>query len=229
MSLPPSDLIIKGVVFDLDGLMFNTEQVFHIAGNELVRRKGSTMTRALSIQMMGRRWQESLLILKESLGLSESVLELKEESDEIFHGLLAEMLEPMPGLFEILARIDQLGLPRGVATSSQRSYLEDILGRYDLLGGFAFTMSAEDVEFGKPHPEIYLKAAERIGAKPAEILVMEDSGIGTAAGVAAGVHIVSIPHEHSADHVFTGTKFMARSLKDDYLWRIFEQVELAFR
>ncbi len=225
MSLPPSDCQIKGVVFDLDGTMFNTELVFHLAGDAFVRSKGAVMTEELRHRMMGRRAAESMTILKETLGLSETIEQLREESHTSFMAMLEGMLEPMPGLFEILERIDTLGLPRAVGTSSHREYLDDILGRYNLLDGFAFTLAAEDVVNGKPHPEIYLTAAERMGLHPSEVLVIEDSGIGTQAGVAAGVHIVSVPHIHSAGHDFTGTKFKATSLTDPYLWKLLERVQ----
>ncbi|WP_459557279.1 HAD family hydrolase [Lacunimicrobium album] len=225
MSLPPDDVCIKAVVFDLDGTMFNTEMVFHVAGDDFVRSKGGLMTEALRQQMMGRRAAESMAILKAALSLSESIEQLRHESHTLFMGMLESRLAPMPGLFEILQRIDELGLPRAVATSSHREYLEDILGRYSLLDGFSFTLAAEDVVHGKPHPEIYLAAAERMSLHPSEVLVIEDSGIGTQAGVAAGVHIVSIPHIHSANQNFTGTKHTASSLMDPYLWKLLERAQ----
>ncbi|MEX0703123.1 MAG: HAD family phosphatase [Planctomycetales bacterium] len=205
---------IAAVVFDLDGLMFNTEDVFNQAGRELLRRRGREMSEQLLSAMMGRRAPEAFAILIETLGLQETVDELMAESDAIFHAMLHERIAPMPGLFELLAVIDKRGLPKGVATSSGRSYLHDVLGRFDLLQRFPLTLAAEDVTHGKPHPEIYLTAARRLGVEPAEMLVLEDSEAGTKAAAAAGAVAVSVPHVHSVAHDFTPAAFIAESLID---------------
>ena len=208
---------IRAVVFDLDGLMFNTEDVFNHAGQELLRRRNHELTHELLSRMMGRRSHESFAILRESLGLSESIEELLAESSVIFGEMLKTHLAPMPGLFELLDHIESRGLPKGVATSSNRTYLEDILGRFDLLDRFAFTLTGEDVTHGKPHPEVYLKAAETLGIAPAEMLVLEDSEAGTHAAAAAGAVIVSVPHQHSRSHNFTPATHVAESLVDPFV------------
>lgn len=205
---------IRAVVFDLDGLMFNTEDVFNASGRELLGRRGIEFTHDIRVQMMGRRAEESFRILREMTGLPESIEELRAESEQIFLGLLAKQLAPMPGLFDVLDHIEENSLPKGVATSSGRSYLEDILGRFELLPRFHSTLAAEDVTQGKPHPEIYLKSAERIGVHPTEMLVFEDSEAGTRAAVAAGAVAVSVPHDHSREHDFTGAAFIANGLND---------------
>lgn len=218
----PAVRSIKAVVFDLDGLMFNTEEVFNRSGRELLRRRGHELTPALLSRMMGRRADEAFAAMVEFLELNESIPELQAEEREIFYALLNVHLAPMPGLFEILDRIESRGLPKGVATSSPRNYLHDILGRYDLLARFHVTLAAEDVTLGKPHPEIYLKAAESLGVDPAEMLVMEDSEQGTRAAAAAGAVAVSIPHEHSRAHDFSQAALIAESLCDERLLRLID-------
>ncbi len=203
---------IKAVVFDLDGLMFNTEEVFNRSGRVLLHRRGKEMTDEILSQMMGRRAHEAFSIMKEMLGLDESVEDLMNEEDEIFRDLLDTHLAPMPGLFELLQHIEERSLPKGVATSSDRTYLEDILGRFDLLPRFQITLAADDVIHGKPHPEIYLKAAQRIEVVPSEMLVLEDSEAGTKAAAAAGAVVVSIPHQHSRTHDFSAATIIAESL-----------------
>ncbi len=209
MSSAPA---IKAVVFDLDGLMFNTEEVFNRSGRVLLRRRGKEMTDEILSQMMGRRAHEAFAIMIEMLGLDESVEDLMNEEDEIFRELLDTHLAPMPGLFELLQHIEERSLPKGVATSSDRTYLEDILRRFDLLPRFHVTLAADDVVHGKPHPEIYLKAAQCIGVVPSEMLVLEDSEAGTKAAAAAGAVVVSIPHQHSRTHDFSAATIIAESL-----------------
>ena len=203
---------IKAVVFDLDGLMFNTEDIFTESGNELLRRRGFEMSFELHSQMMGRRPHDAFRIMVETLNLSESIEALLKESQEIFDSLLSEQLAPMPGLFELLEHIEASEIRKGVATSSPRSYMENILDRFELLHRFPMTLTAEDVSNGKPHPEIYLKAAEQIGVLPSEMLVLEDSQAGTQAAAAAEAVIVSVPHEHSRQHDFSTATYVAESL-----------------
>ncbi len=217
MSVP-----IRAVCFDLDGLMFNTEHVFYEAGGELLRRRGLEMTLDVMNVLIGRRPVESFQALVAYLKLDEKPEDLLAESREIFHAMLAVKLAPMPGLFELLDAIESAGLPKGVATSSPRFYLTDVLGQFALLPRFAITLTAEDVTHGKPHPEIYLKAAELLGVQPAEMLVMEDSQAGTKAAVTAGAHVVSIPHEFTAAHNFDGARHIAGSLSDPYIHNLLQ-------
>ncbi|MSR59675.1 MAG: HAD family phosphatase [Planctomycetaceae bacterium] len=205
---------IRAVVFDLDGLMFNTEDIFNEVGREVCRRRGKLMTRELLQQMMGRRAHEAIATMIDYHGLNDTVPVLIDESRTLFFELATGRLAPMPGLFELLAHIDARQLPKAVATSSARKYLEEILGRFDLFDRFPLTLTAEDVTHGKPHPEIYLTAAQRLGVAPAEMLVLEDSHAGSTAGVRAGAVVVSVPNDHSRYHDFSHAAAIATRLDD---------------
>ena len=141
---------IRAVCFDLDGLMFNTEHVFYESADVLLQRRGLAMSRGAMNAMLGRRPLESFQGLIDHLGLTEGPIELLAESRVIFHELLDTKLEPMPGLFELLDLIETSGLPKGVATSSPRDYLDDIFGRFDLSPRFPLQLTAESVTHGKP-------------------------------------------------------------------------------
>lgn len=220
--MPENGRSIRGVVFDLDGLMFNTEEVFHHAGNELLQRRGHVLTRELLSRMMGRRPKESFALLITELKLSETVEDLLAESDELFHAMLETELAPMPGVFELLGELESRGLPKGVATSSPRPYLERVLNRFDLLSRFSFTLTAEDVTHGKPHPEIYQTAAERLQMAPDELIVFEDSETGSKAAAAAGAYVVAVPHDYSRDHNFSHVHHVATSLGDPFIRRVLD-------
>jgi len=205
---------IKAVVFDLDGLMVNTEDIFNEVGHEVLRRRGKVLTPELLSQMMGRRAPEAFQYLVDAHGLTESVEELLDESRVLFQALAVERLATMPGLLELLSHIEGLQLRKGVATSSGRTYLEEILGRFDLQPRFHVTLAAEDVTHGKPHPEIYLTAAERLEVSPGEMLVLEDSHAGTTAGVQANAIVVSVPTVHSRYQDFSHAWGIAERLDD---------------
>jgi len=216
----PATPTIKAVVFDFDGLMFNTEEIFNLSGKELLRRRGKEMTPAILSMMMGRRADEAFPLMIKALGLTEEPAVLRAEERAIFHDLLWKHVAPMPGLFELLAHIESRGLPKGVATSSRRPYIETLLGHFQLMDRFNVTLTAEDVTQGKPHPEIYLTAAARIGVSPAEMLVLEDSEMGTRSAAAAGAVAVSVPHEHSRQHDFSTAYLIAEGLHDPRVLRL---------
>jgi HAD superfamily hydrolase (TIGR01509 family) len=212
---------IKAVVFDLDGLMFNTEEVFNRSGRELLRRRGKELTDEILSGMMGRRAEEAFQVMVDMCELTETIPELRAESEEIFQSLLDEILAPMPGLFELLDHIESHDLPKGVATSSGRNYLNEMLERFEIQHRFEPTLAAEDVTHGKPNPEIYLTAAARIGVDPAEMLVLEDSETGTRAAAASGAIAVAVPHVHSQAHDFTVATHVVNGLNDPALLALF--------
>ena len=216
----PRTTTIKAVVFDLDGLMFNTEDIFELTGQELMRRRGLVFTDEIRVRMMGRRAHEAFEILVAMTGLTETPESLLEESKVLFEELLPEHLAPMPGLFEVLTCIEDNLLPKGVATSSSRRYLTGLLEQFDLSHRFLMTLTAEDVTQGKPHPEIYLTAAERLQVQPQEMLVFEDSQTGTRAATEANAVVVSVPHRHSRDHEFDGAAYVADGLNDPQVLRM---------
>lgn len=205
---------IQAAVFDLDGLLVNTEELYQHVGSELLRRRGKTFGPDLLDAMMGRPPAVSLAIMIEWHGLADTVETLAAETGAIFAGLLDERLEPMPGAMDLVDTLAGRGLPRAVATSSGPAFAHDVLGRVGLLDRFAFVLTSADVVNGKPDPEIYLAAAARLGVDPAAMIVFEDSHNGCRAAVAAGAVVVAVPGGHSRRHDFTGARLVADSLAD---------------
>ena len=208
----------RAVVFDLDGLMFNTEELYQEVGTEILRRRGYEFTSELLDQMMGRPSRVALQIMIDTHTLKATVEELLAETDEIFPEILREKLAPMPGLVELLAALEQHGIPKGIATSSRRSFVERVLARFDYAPRFSPILTSEDITHGKPHPEIYLKAAERLAIATGEMLVLEDSQNGCRAAVAAGAITVAVPGTHSQRHDFSGAALVAESLGDPRIY-----------
>jgi HAD superfamily hydrolase (TIGR01509 family) len=213
----------RAVVFDLDGLMFNTEELYQEVGSELLRRRGHVFTQDLLDRMMGRPSQVALQIMIDTHTLKATVEELIAETDEIFPEILRARLAPMPGLVELLAALEQRQIPKGIATSSRRTFVEHVLGVFGYQPRFTPILTSEDITHGKPHPEIYLKAADRLAIQPGQMLVLEDSANGCKAAVASGAITVAVPGAHSRQHDFTGAALVANSLADR---RIYELLNL---
>jgi HAD superfamily hydrolase (TIGR01509 family) len=212
--------LIRGAAFDLDGLLVNTEELYQHVGTELLARRGRKFEPELLDRMMGRPQQISLQIMIDWHGLTDTVETLAGETREIFVDLLDTRLAPMPGAVALVEALAQRGLPRGVATSSGPDFAHDVLSRVGLRDRFGFVLTSADVTHGKPHPEIYERAAERLGVTPAEMLVLEDSENGCRAAVAAGAVVVAVPGGHSRRHDFTGAHLVAESLADPRITRL---------
>ena len=208
---------VKAVVLDLDGLMLNTEDIFELSGQELMRRRGKVMTTECQLQMLGRRPDEAFTVMKRLLDVDDPIEDLQNETREIFAALMDDNLAAMPGLYELLDAIEAVGLPKAVATSSPREYMTDLMGKFDLLGRFPISLTAEDVEVGKPDPEIYLKAAELLSVDPANMIVLEDSEAGTRAAASAGAIAVSVPNRHTKVQDFSMATRVVESLADEWL------------
>lgn len=210
----------RAVVFDLDGLMFNTEELYQDVGSEILRRRGYEFTPELLDRMMGRPSRVALQIMIDTHALRATVEELLAETDEIFPEILQARLAPMPGLLDLMEALERRGLPKAIATSSRRTFVETVLGQFDFQPRFAPILTSEDITEGKPHPEIYLQAAARLGIEPQQMLVLEDSHNGCRAAVAAGAIAVAVPGEHSRRHDFRGAALVAESLADRRLYAL---------
>jgi HAD superfamily hydrolase (TIGR01509 family) len=204
----------------MDGLMFNTEDVYWDVGMELLRRRGYCFSRELCDAMMGRPPQTCFDVMIRWHSLEDTWQELAIESEEVFLGFLDQHLAPMPGLMELLEALEKAGIGKAIGTSSGRRSLEAILSRFVLQPRFQFTLTAEDITRGKPDPEIYLLAAARFGIPPCEMLVLEDSQTGCRSAAAAGAIVVAVPGTHSASQDFSAAGLVLSSLADRRLYEL---------
>ncbi len=210
--------MLTAVTFDLDGLMFNTEELYQEVGGEILRRRGKEFSPELLDAMMGRPPRISLQIMIDWHGLTATVPELAAETEQVFAQILHDRLETMPGLMVLLAEFEAAGIPKAIATSSGPKFVQTVLGKFELAPRFRFILTCDDITEGKPHPEIYLLAAKRFNIEPAQMMVLEDSQNGCRAAVASGAFAVAVPGGHSRRHDFTGAKFIADSLADPRIY-----------
>ncbi|MHC5544450.1 HAD family hydrolase, partial [Singulisphaera rosea] len=152
---------ILAVVFDLDGLMFDTEALFHRVLAAMLAARGKLLTREIMGAMIGRRADEAWPSLRRIAELEESIEALKEEATQRFYAEADAAIHPTPGLIALLDHLETVKLPRAVATSSHRTYAEGLLRGHGLFDRFSFVLTGEDVSRGKPDPEIYLAASAR--------------------------------------------------------------------
>ncbi|MEO2050035.1 MAG: HAD-IA family hydrolase [Pirellulales bacterium] len=205
---------LQAVTFDLDGLMFNTEQLYQEVDREILARRGKDFPDALCDRMMGRKSSVALQIMIDWHQLEDTTEQLAEEIAAQFAQVLPQRLAPMPGLLDLLDAMEQASIPKAIATSSGRSFVDLVLGQFSLASRFKFVLTGEDIDQGKPAPDVYLLAAQKLGLASERMMVLEDSQIGCQAATAAGAFTVAVPHGRSLEHSFPEVQFKATSLAD---------------
>ena len=218
----PVDL--SAVVFDLDGTIVNSEDVYEQVDVEVLRRRNQEFEPALRERMIGRPAVDSVQIMIDHHGLTEAVDELDAERTVLFDEMIIESVETMPGFLQLLDALDAKHLPAAIATSGTRGYATKVLRRLGIAHRFRFVLTAEDITNGKPAPDIYLLAAKKLELRSQQTMVLEDSGNGCRAGVAAQAFTVAVPNRHTRNHDFSGARFIADSLADR---RIYQALAIA--
>jgi HAD superfamily hydrolase (TIGR01509 family) len=180
------------VVFDMDGVLADSEPVYYAAMNAVLATLGQQITPELQRQVMGHGVEESWAAVAAALKLEGPLNELIGLYDSELCRQLAEIKEPLPGVHETIAALRQRGMPVALASSSWPGWIDALLGGIGLREQFDAIVSATMVEHPKPAPDIYLLAAERLGVAPERCIAVEDTPTGLASARAAGMHTVQV-------------------------------------
>jgi len=181
------------VIFDLDGLLFDTESLYQDAIMTAAEELGHDMTPAIFRTMIGRPLAQTRAFLLERYGSSFPADELFATWHRHFAVIVETRLAVKPGVLELLDALDTLGMPRGIATSSSHKTVQHHLGAYDLAGRFHKIVASGDYANGKPAPDPYLLAAKQLGIEPRLCLALEDSHNGVRSASAAGMMTIMVP------------------------------------
>ena len=219
---PPPASSLLAVVFDMDGLMFNTEDLYDQVGSVLLERRGQSFTRDIKMSIMGLPGPRAFDVLRQKCHLEESVEQLAAESDEIFLELLPREIAMMPGLAELLEFFESRNIPKAIATSSSRNLATEALAQFKLEPRFEFVLTGDDIENGKPNPDVYLLAADKLNVGPPTMLVLEDSLFGSQAAVAAGAFTIAVPNTHTAEQDFSHANLRVDSLHAVQIRQLFD-------
>jgi HAD superfamily hydrolase (TIGR01509 family) len=187
---------IEAVVFDMDGVLVDTEHLWDEVREELTEEWGGRYTPEAQEAMMGMSSLEWSRYLHEVVGLREPPEVI---NDEVVRRMLARYETDLPvvsGAVEAVHRLASAGLRLALASSSNRELIDAVLRRLDLASYFEVTVSSEEVARGKPAPDGYLEAARRLGVAPERCAAIEDSASGIRAAHAAGMHVIAYPNRH---------------------------------
>ena len=189
--------VIQAVVFDLDGLLIDSEPVQFAAWEAFVARYGRTLNADLMSRMYGTRLVDSAQMVARELDLPIDGAQVAVERDELFFSMIPGNIGAKPGAIELLAWLERAGVATALATSGHRRYVELACRSAGIPRSFDVEVTGDLVERGKPHPETFLRAAELLGVVSGATLVLEDSPQGVQAAVAAGAICFAVPDDPS--------------------------------
>jgi HAD superfamily hydrolase (TIGR01509 family) len=180
------------VIFDMDGLLFDSEALHHDAILTAARELGHDYTTQDFLTLVGRPWPVNRIALQDHIGPAGDVDAFRAAWLRHYDGM-RHALALKAGTVELLDRLDALGLPRAICTSSSRAEVGHNLALHGLTHRFRTVVAAGDYAQGKPAPHPFLKAAERLGVAPEACFALEDSHNGVRSAAAAGMRVIMVP------------------------------------
>jgi HAD superfamily hydrolase (TIGR01509 family) len=187
--------MIDAVVFDLDGVLIDSEQVWDEARRTLAAERGGRWNERASRDMMGMSSTEWSSYMHDDIGLAEPPEEISAEVVRRLQEIYRERLPLLPGAVDAVERL-AARWPLAVASSSNRELIDLVLELSGLDGHFRATVSSEEVARGKPAPDVYVEAARRLGVPPARCAAVEDSENGILSAKEASMRVLAIPNPH---------------------------------
>jgi HAD superfamily hydrolase (TIGR01509 family) len=205
-----------GVIFDMDGLMVDTERIARIAWNEAARLHGREMSDEIFGAMIGRPDRASRALLEEKFGPAFDFEAAALDCGRIFEDYVARHgLPTKPGIREILTALSARKIPLGVATSTRHKVARQRLESLDLAKYFSQLVGGDEIPRGKPQPDIYLEAIRRLGIDATTSYALEDSYAGIRSAHAAGLRVIMVPDLlPPTPEIATLTVLIAPSLHD---------------
>lgn len=206
--------MIKAVIFDMDGVLIESEPIWREAEIEVFKRVGINLTEDMCRQTTGFRTDETVAhwfryrpwdnFTQKEIGI---------EIERTVCDIIDEKGVPAPGVDKILKFFNERGIPKALASSSVQGVIDRVLGKLGLKNEFVKVSSGSEEEYGKPHPAVYITAAKKMSIEPANCLAIEDSFAGLLAAKAAKMRAVVIPEESNRNN----PKFTIADVKLDSL------------
>lgn len=187
--------MIEAVVFDLDGVLLDSEQVWDEVREQLVKERGGRWHERAQTEMMGMSSSEWSRYMHNELGVPDPPEEISADVVRRLEEVYRKRLPLIDGAIEAVERL-AARWPLGLASSSNREVIDLVLELSGLARFFRVTVSSEEVSRGKPAPDVYLEAARSLGVPPERCAAVEDSHNGIRSAKAAGMRVIAIPNQH---------------------------------
>lgn len=205
-------MIIEAVIFDLDGLMIDSEPLQLKAMNIALVDFGIQLSESKWKPMVGHKTKENFLQIINDYKINADLLILIERKNNAYRQIIRKHVPPMPGLHEAINNIKKTSWKLAIASSSVKDDINIILKNLNLENSFDIVVSGDQVNRGKPDPEIFLKTASKLKTSPNKCLVLEDTIYGVNAAKSAGMFCIAIPNKYTATNDFSNADLVLESL-----------------
>ena len=185
--------MIKAVIFDMDGVMIDSEPLWEKTEKIMMARKGLVYNPVYREKIVGLGQKESAILLKKTFSLNEDIEDIIDQRISVLLDIYDRELSLVTGLTELLDSVSKSALKVALASSSPLKFIEFVLGKFDLNKYFNLVISGDMVEHGKPSPDIYNYTAESLGLECDECVVIEDSINGVISAKSAGMYCIAVP------------------------------------
>lgn len=210
-------MTVRAILWDLDGVIVNSMEFHYQAYREVLAPRGKDLSREEYLRaLIGLR---NYVILRRVLGelSDDEVTALAEQKEKAFRRLIAGNVQALPGAERLVRRAKEAGLLQAIVSSTPRANIEVMLQSLALWDRFEVIVGEEDATRGKPDPEGFLIAAQRLGAPPEECVVIEDAPEGIAAGKAAGMRCIGVTTTRPAERL-SQADIVVGTLEDERVW-----------
>jgi HAD superfamily hydrolase (TIGR01509 family) len=206
--------MIKAVIFDMDGVMIDSEPLWEKTERILLARRNIDYSPEYRDLIVGLNQRDSGKLLRDTFSLGETVDEIISERIEILTAIYEKELELVPALAPLLEALKPRGYLLAVASSSPLRVIDFVLDMFSLRPYFDAVVSGECTENGKPHPDIYLHTAERLGVRPQECVAIEDSINGVRSATSAGMYCIAVPDKRLSREAFEKAHMILETLDE---------------
>ena len=182
----------RAVVFDLDGVLWDGEPLYHEAFNVVLRPYHKLVTAEEYAQIIGTSVETAWQWVLDAKHIDEPLATFLPRYDAAVLELLSHPIEPLPGVRPLLTRLRERRIPVGLASASLRNWIDATLAGLGLAGEFQTTVAADEVAHAKPAPDLYLQAAKNLGVDPAVCIAFEDSISGVRSAKSAGMRVIQV-------------------------------------
>lgn len=195
--------MIKGVIFDMDGVLVNNMSVHFRAFAAMAERYNLTAEQGVDFSHLNGRGNDDIInaLFPPHIVAEKGVEALAQEKEALYREIYAPTIAPVAGLRELLQGLRERGLRCAVGSSGPRVNVDFVLEKCDIEPFFEVRISGDMVTHCKPDPEIFLTAASKLGLQPEECLVFEDANSGIAAAKAAGMKVIALTTTHRAEQL----------------------------
>ncbi len=207
--------MIQAFIFDMDGVIIDSEPLHFEVDIQVMKDFGAAITQEQLEKYVGMTNPEMWKLIREEYQLQRTVSEIIDyQISNKIKILTAREMEPIDGIRELLADLKASGIPVGIASSSPPVFIQAVLDKFGLLDAFDCIVSGEEVDRGKPAPDVYLKAAELLGVEPASCMVLEDARHGIAAAKSAGMQCIGFVNPNSGNQDLSAADYVVRSIAE---------------